>query len=151
VLRAPMRESHPVALTFEVAETRGGPSDAHRVTITSVDRDDSVIYVNYEIVPPPDLGSHGAQAAAKDDLGNHYRTLGSHFGITADRRGADGTHSATTRARGRLMMPLPSPPATMLRVRITWNASEVARMPWDASARSIWDRPAHEVRVTLPD
>ena len=74
VLRAPMPESHPIALTFEVTETRGGSSAANRVTITSVERDDSVIHVNYEIVPPPDVGSHRARAEAKDDLGNDYGT-----------------------------------------------------------------------------
>ncbi len=40
VLRAPMPESHPVALSFEVTETRGGLSRVDRVTITSVERDD---------------------------------------------------------------------------------------------------------------
>jgi hypothetical protein len=60
VLRAPMPESHPIALDFEVTETRGGPSAANRVTITSVERDDFAIHVNYDVVPPPDLGSHRA-------------------------------------------------------------------------------------------
>jgi hypothetical protein len=150
VLRAPMHESHPIGLTFEVTETRGSPSNASRVTITSVERDDSVIHVNYEIVPPPDLGSHEARSEAKDDLGNDYGTLGSHFGITADRESNNSTHG-NRRALGRLTMPLPPPPATTLRIRITWNASDVVRMPWDAPARSIWERPAHEVRVSLPD
>ena len=40
VLRAPMPESHPIPLSFEVTETRGGPSAASVVTITSVERDD---------------------------------------------------------------------------------------------------------------
>jgi len=35
VLRAPIHESHPITLSFEVTETRGGPSLANRVTITS--------------------------------------------------------------------------------------------------------------------
>jgi hypothetical protein len=108
-----------------------------------------VIHVNYEIVPPPDLGSHEARAEAKDDLGNDYGTLGSHFGITADRESNDSTHG-NRRALGRLTMPLPPPPATALRIRITWNGSYVVRMLWDAPARSIWERPAHEVRVSLP-
>jgi hypothetical protein len=144
VLRAPMPESHPIALSFEVTETRGGPSSANRVTITSVERDDSVIHVNYEIVPPLDLGSHQPRGEAKDDLGNHYRDLGGHFGLT------DSTHGANTHFRGRLKMPLPPPAATILHIRITWEAS-VIRMPWDASPPSVWNRPAHEVRVALPD
>jgi hypothetical protein len=148
VLRASMPESHPIALSFDVTETRGGPSAANRVTITSVERDGSVIHVNYDVVPPPDVGSHRARGEAKDDLGNDYRTLGSHFGITGS---IDTTDRANARAHGRLTMPLPPPAATMLRIRIRWEASGVIRMPWDASLPSIWNRPAHEVRVSLPD
>ena len=150
VLRAPIRESQPVALTFEVTETRGGRTEASRVTITSVERDDSVIHVNYEIVPPPDLGSHEARGEAQDDLGNDYRALGGHFGVTVDRGSNDSTHG-NMRALGGVTMPLPPPPATTLRIRLTWNASHGIRMPWDALALSIWERPAHEVRVSLPE
>ena len=104
VLRAPMRESHPIALTFEVTETRGGPSEASRVTITSVERDDVVIHVNYEIVPPLAPRSVGPEAEAMDDLGNDYGTLGSHFGISGS---VDTTGRANTRGCGRLTLPLP--------------------------------------------
>ena len=62
----------------------------------------------------------------------------------------DIAYGASTRARGQLTMPAPPPAATMLRIRITWDAS-VIRMPWDPSLSSIWERPAHEVRVSLPD
>ena len=147
VLRAPMPESHPIALTFEVTEARGGPSAANRVTITSVERDCSAIHVNYDIVPPPDLGSPPAQGEAKDDLGNDYHYLGGHFGITGS---IDSTGHANPRGHGGLKMPLPPPEATMLRIRIRWEASGVIRMPWDAVPPSIWNEPAHEVRVSLP-
>lgn len=43
---------------------------------------------------------------------------------------------------------LPPRPATMVRIRIRCDGSQV-RMPWDAPPRSIWERPAHEVRVSL--
>ena len=148
VLRAPMRESHPIALTFEVTETRGGPSEASRVTITSVERDDVVIHVNYEIVPPLAPRSVGPEAEAMDDLGNDYGTLGSHFGISGS---VDTTGRANTRGCGRLTLPLPPPLATMLRIRITWDVPQLVQMPWDAPLSSIWERPAHEVRVSLPD
>jgi hypothetical protein len=148
VLRAPMPESHPIALTFQVTETRGGPSAANRVTITSVERDSSVIHVNYDIVGPPDRGSHRARGEAKDDLGNDYRDLGGYFGLTGS---IDSTDRANRCAHGRVKMPLPPPGATMLRIRITWDASQMIRMPWDASPPSIWNTPAHEVRVSLPD
>lgn len=148
VLHAPMPEPHPVALSFEVTETRGAPSAANWVTITAVERDDDAIQVNYDVVPPPDPGSHRARGEAKDELGNDYRDLGGFFGIAGS---LDSTGRANTRAHGSLKMPLPPPAATMLRIRIRWEASGVVRMPWEPSHSSIWDRPAHEVRVSLPD
>ena len=146
-LRTPTPESHPVALTFGVTETRGGPSSANRVTISSVERDDYTIQVNYEIVPPLRPGSHRPRAEAKDDLDNDYRDLGGHSGLTGS---TDTTHGTSRRYRGQLNMPLPHPAATTLRIRIGWEVS-VVRMPWDTPPSSIWDGPAHEVRVSLPD
>ena len=70
VLRAPMPESHPIALSFEVTETRSGPSAANGVAITSVDRDGSVIHDNYDIVPPLASASVSTVAEAKDVVGN---------------------------------------------------------------------------------
>jgi hypothetical protein len=122
-------ETPPIALSFEVTETRGGPSAANGVTITSVERDDLGIRVNYDSVSPLDFGSDGPRGEAKDDLGNDYDNLGSHFG-----HARDGWH-------GGFRMPLPPPAATTLRIRIAW----------DASRSSIWEGPAHEVRVSLPD
>jgi hypothetical protein len=148
VLRTPIPESHSIALSFEVTETRGDPSAANRVTITSVERDDSLIYVNYDVIPPPDLGSHRARGEAKDDLGNDYRDLGGYFGLTGS---IDTTDRANTHAHGRLKLPLPPPAATTLRIRIRWEASGVIRIPSDAPTPSIWNTPAHEVRVSLPD
>jgi hypothetical protein len=147
VLRAPMPESHPIALSFEVTETRGGPSSANRVTITTVERDGSAIHVNYTIVPPLAAGSYRPCGEAKDDLGNDYRDPGGHFGLTAS---TDSPYGANKRYRGRLTMPLPPLAATMLRIRIRWEAS-VIRTPWDAPPSPIWNRPAHEVRVSLLD
>jgi hypothetical protein len=134
-------EPDPIALSFEVTETRGGPSAENTVTITSVERDDFGIRVNYDIVPPLGFGSHGPRGEAKDDLGNHYHALGGHFGLTADGGSTDITYGANALARGGLTMPLPPPTATMLRIRITW----------EASLSSIWEGPAYEVRVSLPD
>jgi len=150
-LRAPRPESHPTALSFEVTETPGGLSATNRVTITSVERAESGIHVSYHIVPPLSLGSHRPQGEAKDDLGNDYHSLGGHFGLTGDRGSTDTTRGASTGARGRLTMPIPPPAATTLRIRIRWDASPVIQMPWDVPLSSIWERPAHEVRVSLPD
>jgi hypothetical protein len=123
-------ESPSIALSFAITETRGGPSAANGVAITSVERDDFGIRVNYDIVQPLGFGSHGPRGEAKDDLGNEYDNLG---------QGAFGL--ARGGWRGVLTMPLPPPAATMLRIRITW----------DASLSPIGEGPAHEVRVSLPD
>ena len=118
VLRRMSRpETPPTALRFEVTATRGGPSASTGVTITSVERDGLGIRVNYDSVSPLDSGSHGPRGEAKDDLGNVYDNLGSHIGLARD-----GWH-------GGLTMPLPPPPATTLRIRITW----------DTSLSSIWE------------
>jgi hypothetical protein len=122
-------ESRPVALSFEVTGTPSGPSAADSVTITSVQRDDLGIRVTYARVPPVGFGTRSPRCEAKDDLGNDYNGLGGHFGLA---RGG---------WRGKLTMPLPSAAATMLRIRITW----------DAPPSSIWEGPAHEVRVSLTD
>jgi hypothetical protein len=148
VLSAPTPQSHPVALSFQVTETRGAPSVANRVTITAVERDGSEIHVNYVVVPPPDLGSHQARGEAKDDLGNDYRDLGGYFGITGS---IDSTYPAGMRGQGRIKLPLPPPAATVLRIRMRWEPYGRIRMPWEAPLPSIWDGPAHEVRVSLPD
>lgn len=121
-------ESDPIALPFEVTEARGGPSVENTVTITSVKRDDCGIRVAYETVAALGVGSRGPRGVARDDLGNDYDSLGSHFGL------------AGGRWRGGLTMPLPRSAATVLRIRMTW----------DASVASIWEAPAHEVRIALP-
>jgi hypothetical protein len=136
------RESHLIALSFEVTETRGGSSPANSFTITSVERDDCGVCVSYDIVPPLGFGSQNPRGEAKDDLGNDYHDLGGHFGLlAADEESTDITDGADACARGVLRMPLPPPAATTLRIRIMW----------DASRSSIWEGPAHEVRVSLAD
>jgi hypothetical protein len=122
-------ETPPIALSFEVTETRGGPSAANGVTITSVGCDDLGIRVTYDSVSPLDFGPDAPRGEAKDDLGNDYDHLGSHLG-----HARDGWH-------GGFRMPPPPPAATTLRIRIAWGASR----------SSIWEGPAHEVRVSLPD
>jgi hypothetical protein len=141
VLRAPMPESHPVALGFEVTETRGRASAADRVTITSVERDDSVIRVNYDVVPARDLSSDRARGEAKDDLGNHYCALGGHVGITGS-GDSNGPHHTRLR-QAYCAAPSPggkhaSDPDHLGRVRHDPNA--VGRLPaidlGDTGARS---------------
>ena len=132
-------QSQPAALSFEVTETRAGSVASNGITITSIERDDFGIRVNYEIVPPPGVDFHGPRVEATDDLGNDYRDLGGHFGLTAGEGCTDIADGAKARAHGEFTMPLPPPAATVLRIRITW----------DASLSSIRVRPAHEIRVSL--
>ncbi len=73
--------SDPIALSFEVTGARGDASVANRVTITSVERHDFGIRVNYDAAAPLGLGSHGPRGEAKDDLGNDYDNLCSHLGL----------------------------------------------------------------------
>jgi len=122
-------ESHPVALRFEVTGAPGGPSATNGVTITSVERHDLGIRVTYDSVPPVGFDTRSPRGEAKDDLGNDYKALGGHFGLARDGW------------RGGLTIPLPPAAATILRIRITW----------DAPPSSIWEGPAHEVRVSLGD
>ncbi len=119
----------PTALRFEVTETCGGPPAANGVTVTSVERSDLGIRVNYDSVSPLDFGSRGPRGEAQDDLGNVYGRLGSHFGV------------AQEGWRGGFTLPLPPRSATALRVRITWDTSRL----------SMSEGPAHEVRVSLTD
>jgi hypothetical protein len=118
---------HPVPLSFEAPEFDGEPSAASGVTITSVVRHDCGIRANFDFVSRIAAGSREPLGEARDDLGNDYRNLGSHFGLTSDGW------------RGGLMMPLPPLAATVLRIRITWNTS----------LSSSGDGRAHEVRVSL--
>lgn len=120
-------ESPPIALTFELTRTPDDPSAPDGVTITSVERDDSGIRVNYDSAAPLGIGSNRPRGEAKDDLGNDYDSLGCYLGLA---RGGQ---------RGGLTMPLPPPAATTLHIRIAW----------DASSSAIWEKPAHEVRVSL--
>jgi hypothetical protein len=113
------------------------------VTITSVERDDSGIQVTYDTLPAPIRGSELPRCAAKDDLGNEYDSGGGgSLGLLQPRTEivemADGAKAV---GRGAFTMPLPLSGAIALWIRITWDASDT----------SIWERPAHEVCVSLAD
>jgi hypothetical protein len=103
-------EPPPIALSFEITETRAGPAAANAVAITSVERDDYGIRVNYEIVPPLGASSHGPRADAKDDLGNDYHDSGGHVGLAAGGGSTDIADGVNVRARGGFTMPLPPRP-----------------------------------------
>jgi hypothetical protein len=141
VLEHTNRSSRAVALSFEVKEPSGNYSTGKGLAITSVERDGHEIRVSYDfdMTPPLGLGAvfdtDGPRGEAKDDLGNVYRQLGSHFGLAAD----DASVVADERACGGFALPLPDLAATELRIRITWNTT----------LASIWEAPAGETVVSL--
>jgi len=71
----------------------------------------------------------GAPGGPSATNGVTITSVGGHFGLARDGW------------RGGLTIPLPPAAATILRIRITW----------DAPPSSIWEGPAHEVRVPLGD
>jgi hypothetical protein len=125
--------SSHTALSFQVVETTDAAA-TRDVTITSVERDASGIRVSYELASELGVGS---PRRAGDDLGNECQDLGGHFGFLA---GEESSH-ATVRARGGFNMPMPLPAAAVRCVRITRDVSLV----------SVRERPAYEIRISLPD
>jgi hypothetical protein len=123
-----MDDWDPVSLRFDVIETAGAPDDSHAMSITSVVLDKHGVRVSYEVVPPLTDAVFGPTGVAEDDLGNRYQDCGGAFGNPP-------TGSSTN---GVLTLPLPPSKATRLAVRLSWQDTE-----------SLWETPAHEVRITL--
>jgi hypothetical protein len=119
---------HTVPLAFEVTADDGERSYEHVLTITSVQRDDYAIRVNYEIAPPIVGGQFGPGGEAKDDVGNEYEDSGGVVGPTGNYM--DGT----------LSFPLPAAEATELRALIEWRDLDDA-----------WEVRPVDVRVILRD
>jgi hypothetical protein len=81
--------------------------------------------------PPLSPQFRGPPAAeARDDCDHEYANRGSgFFGLT----------EPVDRTTGGLTMPLPQQHASLLRVRMSWSQDST----------SLWERPAHELRITL--
>ncbi len=120
---------HPLLLTFEVVKRPRKAAGEYELAITSVQRDDYAIRVNYEVRPPlPEQHFFGPRGEATDDRGNEYEDAGGAFGPRED----------PPRTEGVLSFPLPPPAATQLLTRIEWDSFGAA-----------WEGQAHELRVTL--
>jgi hypothetical protein len=120
----------PVPLDFEVVEAKPGLPVGHLLTITGVEREARGIRVTYEIRPPLPSSADRPRVEARDDCGEEYR-FGQSIGLAASRD--------RTITRGSFVVPLPQPQASLLRVRMSWSHGPT----------SLWERAAHELRITL--
>jgi hypothetical protein len=123
------QRNRSVPLDFETVEQAPALPAGHSLVITSVDRGDDGIRIRYTIRPPLPPHAGRPRGEARDDCANEYRDLG----------GAVGLAEPTDRATGVLTMPFPHPRASLLRVRMSWGKD----------ATSLWECPAHELRITL--
>jgi hypothetical protein len=126
---ARFERSEPVPLDFETVEQEPALPVGHSLTITGVERDDHGIHITYTIHPPLSPRAGGPRGEARDDCDREYANLGSFVGLA----------EPVDRTTGGLMMPLPQQHASLLRVRISWSRDST----------SLWERPAHELRITL--
>jgi hypothetical protein len=141
VLKHTDRSSPPVELSFVICDPPSNYSTGTGMTVTSVQRDDRVLRVSYDLGVMPSgvdaaFEAHGPGGEAKDDLGNVYRSLGGGFvGLAA----SNDPLSASAGACGGFLLPPPDPAASELRIRVTWNAT----------VPHMWDEEAREAVVSL--
>ena len=122
-----LKRISPVRLAFEIVEEEPTLPLGHSLTITTVERDGEGIRIHYTIRPPLSPQAGPPRAEARDDREHEYTNGGGYTGTAPDR---------TT---GGLTMPLPDQRASLLRVRMSWSKDTT----------SPWDRPAHELWITL--
>ena len=121
----------PIPLHFEVVEQEPALPVGHSLTITGAVRDGRGIRITYEIRPPLSSLAHRPRVEALDDCDLEYRHLGAALGLAA-------SEDCTT-TMGAFTLPLPPPPASLLRVRMSWSKDST----------SLRHGPAHELRITL--
>ncbi len=121
----------PVPLDFEVVERQPGLPVGHLLTISGVEREARGIRITYEIRPTLQSPVDRPGVEARDDCNQEYRRFGQSIGLAGSRD--------RTITLGSFVVPLPQPHASLMRVRLSWSHSST----------SLWERPAHELRVTL--
>ena len=119
----------PAELQFEIVEQAPGLPSGYSLTITDVERDDHGVHVKYAIDPAVETHAHLPVAAAQDERGQEYSTIGR-------RRSRD---PAEGHSEGALTIGLPDDTATRLRIRMSWTDS----------TKRLSERPALELRVAL--
>jgi len=126
---ARLERARAIPLDFETVEQQPGLPVGHALAITSVERDGYGIRIRYAIRPPLPSPAGRPRGEARDDCDHEYADLGAVVGHA-------GPEDRTT---GVLTMPLPHPRASLLHVRISWSQDPT----------SLWEIPAHELRITL--
>ena len=121
-----------VPLDIELVEREPGLPVGHSLRITGVERDGRGIRITYEIWPSLSSLACLPRAEAWDDCDQEYRGLGG-GGI-----GLAGSQDCPITVGG-FTVPLPQPHALLLRVRMSWSKDST----------SLWQGPAHELRMTL--
>jgi hypothetical protein len=121
----------PIPLHFEVAEREPALPVGHSLTITGAERDGRWIRVTYEIRPPLSSLAAYPRVEALDDCDLEYRHLGAALGLA-------GSEDCPT-TLGAFTLPLPPPPAALLRVRMSWSKDST----------TLRRGRAHELRITL--
>jgi len=123
--------NEPVPLRFETVEQEPGLPAGHSLTITGVARHARGIRIAYEILPPLPSPREVPCVEARDDCDQEYCGFAQYIGLA-------GSNDRTTMIGG-LTMPLPHQDVSLLRVR----------MSWAKDAASLWQRPAHDLRIAL--
>lgn len=120
----------PVSLDFDTVEHEPGLPVGHSLTITGVERDGRGIRIAYEIRPPLPSQRWRPRVEARDDCGHEYRHRGGGRAIGSQEFGM---------AQGGFTVPLPQPHISLLHVRMSWSKDST----------SLWQDPAHELRIPL--
>ena len=121
----------PVPLDFEVVEREPALPVGHALTITGVERDGRGVRITYEIRPPISSPPSPPHVEARDDTDQEYAGLGQSIGLA-------GSQDRMI-TLGSFTVPVPQQHASLLRVRMSWSKD----------SRSLWQRRAHELRITL--
>ena len=121
----------PVPLDFEVVEQESGLPVEYSLMITGVEREARGIRITYRVRPPLPSRADRPRVEGRDDCDQEYRHFGQSIGLAGSRD--------RTITLGSFVVPLPQPSASLLRVRISWLESSA----------SLWECPAHELRITL--
>jgi hypothetical protein len=121
----------PTPLDFEVVQDEPALPAGHALTITGVERAGPDIRVRYEIRPPLSFPTRRPRAEARDDSDREYGGFPASIGVAGSRG-----HTATV---GSFTVPVPEAQASLLRVRMSWSKDST----------SLWEGPAHELRISL--
>jgi hypothetical protein len=121
----------PVPLDFDVVERDPALPAGHSLTITGVKGDGRGIRISYEIRPPLSPRPRPPRVETRDDCDQQSGGLGGSIGLAGSK---DGTITL-----GSFTVPLPQQHASLLRVRMSWSQDFT----------SLWESPAHELRIRL--